>query len=292
MQSGAMRRRQILTAGAAAAIGLLGLAWTRRAGGVAQKLPDRLNWPAVRLTLSENPQTKGTASRFGGVPDVPAGFRWPEHWGRPLDFLLQINLGDLAGLQTGLDLPATGRLLFFYDVEEQPWGASPDDAGSAQVIYLEDTDSLGPAALPLARQALPLAGAAFDQITTVPDPWSPWVEEFALTDDDRYELADAQADLLNYDGQIGGHPNVVQDAMEVDCELASSGIAPELAAYRSPRREKARQEATKWRLLLQLPSYEALGLTWADLGSIYFWIKEDALAQRDFSRVWLILQSA
>jgi hypothetical protein len=50
-------------------------------------------------------------SRFGGVPDLPPHTEWPTRDDRPLAFLAQINLTEIAAAA----LPGTGWLLFFYD---------------------------------------------------------------------------------------------------------------------------------------------------------------------------------
>jgi uncharacterized protein YwqG len=101
-------------------------------------------------------RTGGT--RFGGEPDVPADFQWPERAayahgqhladhlaGRgegfasqftveaPLDFLCQIDLTD-KGVGTSLAdmLPNEGRLLFFWDGGCGPW---IEGADAARVIW-------------------------------------------------------------------------------------------------------------------------------------------------------------
>ena len=56
------------------------------------------------------------ASKFGGVPDVPAGFVWPMWQNKPLSFMGQIRLGDVAPFDTEQLLPTSGWLHFFYDV--------------------------------------------------------------------------------------------------------------------------------------------------------------------------------
>ncbi|GAA0598678.1 YwqG family protein [Craurococcus roseus] len=228
---------------------------------------------------------------------MPPGFDWPRHNGRPLDHLLQIDLGELGGVRTNLGLPAHGRLLFFYDVERQPWGIFPHDAGSAQVVHLEDAAGLTPLPPSQGRPALPSARALFEPVVTVPDDLSgsPWLEGVHLTEEERAEASEARKrdELAGYSGQIGGHPHCIQSAMEVGCELASSGFgAGSSEDFASTAGVNAKREARAWRLLLQLPSRSALGAEWGSgLGVIYFWIKRDALARRDFSRVWLMLQT-
>lgn len=54
------------------------------------------------------------ASRFGGTPDVPAGFEWPAVNGVRLCFFGQVNLADVNRLGE-FDLPSSGHLLIFFD---------------------------------------------------------------------------------------------------------------------------------------------------------------------------------
>ena len=82
--------------------------------------------PAVGFTLEPSDDRPG-GSKLGGTPDLPAGFDWPvntnpdnyhpEATGRPLDFLLQLDLADVAPHAAAADLgdalPTTGRLVFF-----------------------------------------------------------------------------------------------------------------------------------------------------------------------------------
>jgi uncharacterized protein YwqG len=48
--------------------------------------------------------------------------------------------------------------------------------------------------------------------------------------------------------------------------------------------------AKDWKLLLQLASDEDTEMMWGDGGTLYFWIREADLPDRDFSKVWIILQ--
>src|SRR6185295_17906881 len=65
------------------------------------------------------------ASRFGGVPDLPADLPWPEFEGKKLPFLAQL---DLAELPKSL-LPADGWLLVF------GWADSPHDKTPVCVLH-------------------------------------------------------------------------------------------------------------------------------------------------------------
>ena len=96
-------------------------------------------------------------SKFGGRPDVPAGFVWPVFETktldddtvkpRPLAFLAQFDCARLAGLDPEGLLPRTGLLSFFYELGSQRWGYDPKDAGCARVFWF-DGEPLAPAEFP------------------------------------------------------------------------------------------------------------------------------------------------
>ena len=98
------------------------------------------------------------ASKLGGNPDLPPDFIWP-YWGdKPLTFIGQFNLSEVANApiynevvqQKTLfaldtlsfnrpidlyDFPDEGRLYFFYDADVQPWYDRKD---SYLVHYIPD----------------------------------------------------------------------------------------------------------------------------------------------------------
>ncbi len=57
------------------------------------------------------------ASKMGGDPDVPVAFDWPVGDERPLVFLMQLNLADVAGFRTSQFAARDGMLYFFNDTE-------------------------------------------------------------------------------------------------------------------------------------------------------------------------------
>lgn len=262
---------------------------------------------AVTLSPAEN------LSRFGGEPDLPADFEWPRYFGkscandveaeRPLAFIAQIDLSQ-ARLGGGL-LPESGLLSFFYELESSPWGFDPKDAGCARVYYFPEGSELSRRAFPkeLAEECrLPAFGMSFKAEDTVPEyenfvetpQGAALVKKYGLDYDDYYEAC-AQLGFEEKEGvtRLLGWPETIQGAMEYECEAVSRGIyMGRPADIPSEIEADIRRKSAEWTLLFQLASVDFGGyeLMFGDLGTLYFWIRRQDLAQRRFDRVWLVLQ--
>lgn len=121
-----------------------------------------LSTPAVQLhQSSEEPP-----SFFGGDPKLDPGTQWPSNDGKPLTFLASIDLNSLHRELEVDWLPLSGRLLFFYDVDEQPWGFEEEDRNGWAVIHVANEPSnIGPAA---GAPNLPHHFMSFRRIETFP----------------------------------------------------------------------------------------------------------------------------
>jgi uncharacterized protein YwqG len=268
-----------------------------------------------RSTLNEDTSPIG-ATKLGGLPDLPVGAAWPMRpaysypqgrgvdlqdptWmPKPLSFLAQINLADVAKQGCDLPLPDAGLLLLFYDADTQPWGFDPHDSVGTQVLFVSEGTSidrslsspLGPSPVRLveclASEGLPSRDCATDRMAGQPG-YS--LEAF---DDALDKLSDEDREAISYGGHVfGGWPHPIQNPMELECELATNGInagGPE--GYADPRVPKLRQSAGDWRLLLQLDSDTDLSWMWGDVGRLYVWCRESDISARRFERCWTILQ--
>ncbi|MBY0417268.1 MAG: DUF1963 domain-containing protein, partial [Pararheinheimera sp.] len=88
------------------------------------------------------------ASFLGGKPVVRSPIDWPRKNNKPLGFIAQLDLGEI-NLSRNIEwLPDSGRLLFFYDLEEWPWGFDPNDKGGWAVIYENGSGELYSQKLP------------------------------------------------------------------------------------------------------------------------------------------------
>ena len=252
-----------------------------------------LSKPTILIRTSEEEST----SYFGGFPPQFPGFRWPQRNSKPLGFLACVDLSKLP--RTFDWLPESGRLLFFYDMENQPWGFDPKDRGGWKVLYV-DTQSSPDKAKAMAPSelksefVLTTRGMQFETATLPPS----WEEEvlspFNLTDAEQDELIDLRTSLYGdrLPHQIGGYPDPIQSPeMALECQLVSNGLyCGDSTGYQDPRAEALKPGAKDWRLLLQIPSDDELNVMWGDVGTIYFWIREEDAKRKDFSNVWLVLQ--
>lgn len=87
-----------------------------------------------------------------------------------------------------------------------------------------------------------------------------------------------------------GHAMVLQNPMEIQAQLVSHGIN---TGWEPGKADQALAEqlapgAEDWIPLLQLDSDGFF--MWGDMGAIYFWIRTQDLAARDFAKAWMILQ--
>jgi len=269
--------------------------------------------PSARLVTQRVPQDQiGLGeSRIGGVPDLPQGTEWPrwlpsaqrdnilgqprnpEH-PEPLGFIAQIDLRDVPRIDDAL--PESGWLYFFYDRYDEPWGFDPADRGCCRVLYADcDRSALVRAEPPADADPEHLADSCrveFSAQLTIPNDL-----ETIEYDTPAFEAYEAlREELTGSDGstlhRLLGHPEVVQNPMELECQLASNGVncgGPE--GYESPRAQELAPGARDWRLLLQIDTDEdGPGWMWGDVGRIYFWIKRDDLTSLQFQDVWLIFQ--
>jgi len=110
---------------------------------IRQHAPERLQAqlvellrPAIALTATraDDAQIPVGASKFGGAPDVPADFEWPMWNDKPLGFLAQINLEEVAPFDVEGLLPKSGLLSFFFNWID--WGGTGEDLG--RVVWINE----------------------------------------------------------------------------------------------------------------------------------------------------------
>ena len=90
-----------------------------------------------------------------------------------------------------------------------------------------------------------------------------------------------------------GHPEVIQNPMEEECEAVTRGFdMGGVESYPKKYQKEIKSASKDWILLFQMDTVESddYELMFGDSGHIYFWIKKDDLANKNFENIWLILQ--
>lgn len=286
-------------------------------GGTNMNIKEKLESMAknsIELKMQENEVYQLGATRFGGQPDVPSDFIWPTYMGesydhvvkkRPLSFMAQFNCADFAKYDIEHLLPDHGLLSFFYELDSMCWGFDPKDKGCARVYWFEDISALSAAEFPVDMEEdfiLPMVKIALSQKPSYPS-WQDFTEAFPDDDDDEAfnaaweELTGEDAEELPDRSQLLGWPDVIQNSMFEECDIAAKGYYlgnPE-GWKKIPKEIRQEAEETakdRWMLLLQLDTVECndFELMFGDCGHIYFYITKEDLKARRFDNIWLILQ--
>ena len=250
--------------------------------------------PAMQLLPSE----VVTESYFGGVPATAAPIEWPRKDGRPLSFLGQLDLKSLPLVDVAPWLPAKGRLLFFFDMDESPWGFEPDDKGGFIVIHDTGEGRLNKVELPEdLEEEFRLPGLKYLKgrcYTSIPSDERMGEMGGELSEEDEDEYYELHAELFDQEPQhqIGGYPVPVQgDMMEEECQLASGGVyCGNAEEHESELAQQLRAQENDWSLLLQMDTDDDLEIMWGDSGMLYFWVRERDARAGDFSNIWMVLQ--
>lgn len=250
--------------------------------------------PCLRFAASIAPST----TYLGGNPTLPPNVEWPSWKGRPLSFLVQIDLGSAPKDFWADWLPREGLLLFFYDAEQSTGGYDPADRRSWRVVYVEP-------GVPIAERdepgSIPKGQFPRQDIALYPEQSFPSLDRL---DFDTSDITEEELDEYFENGigaepddgplhQLFGWPGPIQnDTMEEECQLAANGF-PAFARASELKDQLAAElnaGAVEWELLLQVDSDDEVEMMWGDVGRLYFWVRPHDARRGDFSNVWMILQ--
>lgn len=259
---------------------------------------DALARSSIRLTTStvDESKLKVGASKIGGLPDLPTGVSWPQWHDAPQSLIAQIALADAHAYDVDNVLPPSGMLWFFYDAQQETYGADPADRGGWSVLYNDQLSGLQrqsvPAGLPAESQFKACSVSFSSELTLSTHPEID-IANFDWTDAEqkKYEHLLAtyptKADHAAIHNRLLGNPDTIQDDMRQQCQLVSHGVTDDSDA-RAAELEKG---ALEWQLLLQVDYDEHAGMRWSDAGLLYYWITRADLQAHRFDASWLVLQS-
>lgn len=247
-------------------------------------------------------------SKFGGKPHLPESFEWPYYKGcdfedilknRPLSFLAQINLEEIAACDREHQLPHKGMLYFFYELCTMKWGFDPDDKGCARVFYVENPGDLQETDFPKDMEdefMLPELGLSFTSQTDLPD----YEEISEYITDLEWDSYEEERVIYGYEelgdegvSKLLGYADLIQGNMLLECEEVNRGIdCGGIPNIPEEQREALLHDSKEWMLLFQMSTVEKEDweLMFGDCGNIYFYIKKRDLQEKNFDNTWLILQ--
>jgi len=229
-------------------------------------------------------------SRFGGTPDLEESIDWPKNeLGEPLSFVAQLNCEEISVFDKSGLLPKTGLLSFFYCAEQHAWGFEPDNYHRFKVMFTENTAALTRRGFPgnLEENARFYPNMIIPESSLSLPSFDDELIEQLFEDDDRTKYIDL---VTGYQSQLLGYADNIQGTMELDCHLMSQGIT-HLEWSESDAKENSLEGKDDWILLFQVNSEEEkANMMWGADGMLYFWIRKQDLAARNFEKVWCILQ--
>jgi uncharacterized protein YwqG len=243
--------------------------------------------PAIRLWPQPD-SGQPAASRFGGLPAVPADFAWPAYCNEPFWFLVQINCAELGARAETFGLPRTGLLSFFGDHDDVN-GCTP--GGGGKVYYFEDTRTLLPARLPLADfEPQITCGISFFETFELPHAYEPAVKVCKFSQALRSTYIDLRLNIACL-----GKPDHWEGRTEIS-KLMSGYEISKLFGWPDRIQINAVESSLRQgpKLLLQLGQYtdgdEMHG--WGPGGLVYFTLAPRDLKARRFDRGELAMQSS
>lgn len=250
-------------------------------------------------------------SKIGGLPDLPDMLTWPSETrikakrqffffgkktsaaeARPLSFIAQINFAEIKQLDFDDLLPSHGIAYFFYCSDQDSWGYDPAQKDKFRVLFYDgDSSNLKrinfPSDLPDFGKYKPCRVEA-SPATSLPQSYELIDNIFKNEKDFEFYEHFTAHDYIN---KVLGHADVIQNEMELECELVSNGLyCGDSSGYNNPLAKTLESNAKNWRLLLQIDSNDEAEMMWGDSGRLYFWIKTEDLMERRFDRMWMILQ--
>jgi len=255
------------------------------AGDDKQKFPQRLlkKWrkPCVQL-IALRGKYAGCRSHLYGVVALPSDVLWPLHEGSPMLLLCNLDMAELATVNSRLGLPKSGSLLIFTAFDSDG-NVMDDDFSPLKIIVMYIPVAVSSTA---SSNEIP----AYEPIwlgLKISDNDLPYVDALAVTES---EIEDDQIELYRQylegkmatpprpDFHVGGYPAAVQGN---DLELQAQGFLETGEPYAYSEDVSA---SLQWSLLMQFDSDS--NIMWdTDMGRLYLMIHKNDLKRLDFSRV-------
>jgi hypothetical protein len=256
--------------------------------------------------LREQNEGEPLVGFLGGLPLLPADVEWPEWEGHgPLSLVAAVDCGEVPVAELDIPLPDSGMLFFFYFNGVGPDAVQyldPDSVkGGTRVIYVpEGAEDVAERAVPEGLEPFPRILLTGELIATAPDN-----ENAALVA--AYGDPDADDDYTEYpyDGDGDGFYDALTSFRRDHSPhhrvggyaLPKAGsVTKEAAHVLAPADDEAakqerRELLSELVMLLQVDSDGRAAMEWGDTGRLYWLIRREDLAARDFDKATFTWQS-
>ena len=227
------------------------------------------------------------ASKIGGLPDLPASASWPTYLdGKPLAFLCQVDLGEIAKLGTILDgLPASGLLSLFSvwgwvtedDLDPRTPSQGWEDQAGWTVVLWSAADAK------LERKQAPPRVNLFRAAAVEP------VLAMSLPN---HQVEPALSTRQWSSAEYGRFDPMQSDLRQIQLEYwrkkkNASSVTHWLGGYALFQQEfpetLLEMEST---MLLQIGTDKSTNMCWGDGGELTFYADSQALCAGRFEKVW------
>lgn len=208
----------------------------------------------VRPAIDVVPCSAESLSRFGGIADLPVGFKWPSHPDGVYHFLGQIDLASLPVTETKLPTSGLLSMFFAYDEEGEVFWR---DKGYVLAYHFPAGKPLQPTPPPHEPLSSGFLNVSFRATTDLPYD-KEQVPEWPLDDEEQGRIRELRETLHVSEAYLFGYPS-----------HHSLGYDP------TPE--------GGWVSLLTLPSYDQLNWCWHDGDKLMVFIRPEDLAAGNFS---------
>ncbi len=236
----------------------------------------------VRPALMVNPTVAEAelpvgVSKFGGLPDLPAGTPWPDFKGELHTFVGQINLAEIAATQVSRELPTAGLLSFFVF----------DDSANSGLVAVDWKMIFTPETSTVQRRQPDKPFGECNRL--VPECALEFEETLDLPYASLYDLDSNYADQFlgcrraKQIGLIKTHDDAYEEAREV--LMPNREERSHLLGWSHPNVSADDPVSEGFRNLLTVASERACEMCWSDGHQLYYSIPEDDLPQHRFDRI-------
>lgn len=245
-------------------------------------------------------------SRIGGDPDLPSELEWPEDSeGRPMTFLAQLKLEDIAPHDLFQLMPVRGMLYFFIGLDEPAYNIEH------RVFFLHDHEimetrrRISPEITSLEEK---FTGYHIEARSSIELPNYAYVDYDQVEDEhhdfDAYEdlCFDLNGSTKNDLAVMFGYPATQHGDCEYEAALMlvtgkEYSYSPDEAldhikTHLGNNSEQAEQEVQNTLLLLAIDSDDDVGFCWWDAGELQFFIRKEDLLAGNFSKTYCSLYSS